>query len=224
MRRKISRCVLVTSLLLFGVPAYSFTVHGVSLTRTYIGPPSIEDPNLGPGETFSINMRIANVSNLFGYDFNMSYNTFILTCIGVLVGPLGNMPSPMWEIDDAKGNVWVNVTYGTPLTTDSPETLASLTFLVQGRGSGVFDLYYTNLVNSLGQPISHEVSNGYFVNCSPYDLNKDGHVNIVDVVIVATAFGKKEGDPGWNPIADVNDDGVVNIIDLVLIGTHFGET
>ena len=221
---KISRCVLVTGLLLFGVLTYSFTVHGASLTRIYIDPPSIEDPNLGPGKTISINVNIANVSNLSGYDFNMSYNTVILTCIGVLVCPLDNMPSQMWEIDDEKGNVWINVTYGTPLTTDSPATLASLTFMIQGRGSSVFDLYYTNSVNSLGQPISHEVSNGYFANCSPYDLNKDGHVNIVDMVIVATAFGKKEGDPGWDPRADVNGDGVVNIIDLVLIGTHFGES
>ena len=223
LRRKILECMLITGLLLFGVLAYSFTVHGVSLTKIYIQPPSIEDPNLGPGKTFSISVNIANVSNLFGYDFNMSYNTAILTCIGVLVGPSGNMPSPMWEIDDEKGNIWVNVTYGTPLTTDSPETLASLTFLIQGRGSSVFDLYYTNLVNSSGQQISHEAFNGYFANGSPYDLNKDGHVDIVDVVIVATAFGKKEGDPRWDPRADVNGDSLVDIVDLVLIGIHFGE-
>jgi len=224
LRRKISRCMLVTGLLLFGALAYGFPVHGVSLTRIYIDPPSIEDPNLGPGKTFSINVKIANVSNLSGYAFNLSYNTLILTCIGVSVGPSGNMPRPMWEIDDEKGNVWVNVTYGTLLTTDSPATLASLTFMIQGRGNSVFGLYHTSLVNSLGEPISHEASNGYFVNCSPYDLNKDGHVNIIDVVIVANAFGKKEGDPGWDPRADVNGDGVVNIIDLVLVGTHFGET
>ena len=224
MRGKISRSILITGLLLFGVLASCFTVQGVNSTKIYVDPPSIEDPSLSPGKMFSININAANVSNLSGYDFNMSYNSVILTCIGVLVGPLGNMPNPMWEIDDGKGNVWVNVTYGTPLTTSSPETLTSLTFIVQGRGSSVFDLYHTNLVNSSGQPISHEVSDGYFVNGSPYDLNKDGHVNIVDVVIVATSFGKKEGDPGWDPRADVNGDGVVNIIDLVLIGTHFGET
>lgn len=215
--------MLVISVLLFGALAFNFMAHGVSLTRVYIDPPSIEDPNLDPRKMFSIEVSIANVSNLSGYDFNMSYNTVILTCIGVLVGPLGNMPSPMWEIDDELGNVWVNVTYGTPLTTDSPATLASLTFLIQGRGSSVFDLYYTNLVNSLGQPISHEMSNGYFFNSSPYDLNKDGDVDIVDVVIVASAFGKEEGDPGWDPRADVNGDGLVDIFDLVLIGTHFGE-
>ena len=153
----------------------------------------------------------------------MSYNTVILNWISVLVGPLDNSPSPMWEIDDEKGNVWINVTYGTSLTAESPQTLASFTFLVQDRGSSIFDLYYTNLVNSSGQPISHEVSNGDFVNGSLYDLNIDGHVDILDVIIVSGVFGKKEGDLGWDPRADVNSDGEVNILDVILIAAHFGE-
>jgi len=226
------KMMLVAGILLFGVLVFNFTVHGVSLTRIYVDPPSIENPNLDPGETFSINVSIANVSNLFGYDFNMSYKTAILTCVGVSVGPLSNMPSAMLEIDDEKGNVWVNVTYVTPLTTESPATLATINFLIQGQGSSVFDLYSTNLVNSLGQPISHEVSNGYFVNGSPYDLNKDGHVDIFDLAIVAKAFGSAAVDDpktpldetkNWNPIADLNGDGHVDIFDLVKIAPHYGE-
>ncbi len=223
LERKISGCVMITSLLLFGVLASSFTAHGVSLTRIYIDPPLIEDLNLVSGKTFSITVHIANVSDLSSYDFNMSYNTVVLTWISVFVGPLGNMPSTIWEIDDEKGNVWINVTYGTPLTTNSPESLASLNFSVQDRGSSVFDLYYTNLLDSLGQPIPHEVSNGYFTNGSAYDLNKDGNVDILDVLIVAGAFGKKEGDLGWDPRADMNGDGEVDIFDSILIAGHFGE-
>jgi len=212
LERKISGCVMITSLLLFGVLASSSTTNGVSLARIYIDPPLIEDLNLVSGKTFSITVNIANVSDLSSYDFNMSYNTGILTWISVFVGPLGNMPS-----------TWINVTYGIPLTTDSPESLASLNFSVQDRGSSVFDLYYTNLLDSLGQPIPHEVSNGYFTNGSAYDLNKDGNVDILDVLIVAGAFGKKEGDLGWDPRADVNGDGEVDIFDSILIAGHFGE-
>ena len=47
---------------------------------------------------------------------------------------------------------------------------------------------------------------------SPEDLNRDGTVNIQDLVLVASNFGQQ----GPNP-ADVNDDGVVNITDLVLV-------
>ena len=41
------------------------------------------------------------------------------------------------------------------------------------------------------------------------DLNDDGVVNILDLVIIANAFGEKE--------PDLNGDGVVNILDLVII-------
>lgn len=221
---KISRCMLVIVLLLIGVLTSCITAHCVDQTKVYIDPPTIEDPALGPGERFIINICIANVSDLAGYEFNMSYDTATLTCVGVAVGPTDNLPIPNWEVDDDIGNVWVNVTYGEPVNASSAVTVASLTFLVQSRGTSMLDLYYTNLIDSLGQPIPHEAFGGYFNNYSPYDLNKDGHVDIRDVVIVAIAFGTEEGDPGWDPRADVNGDGLVDIFDLVTLAIHFGET
>ena len=49
------------------------------------------------------------------------------------------------------------------------------------------------------------------------DVNKDGIVNIIDLTLVASNFGKS----GENS-ADVNGDGVVNIIDLTLVAGAFG--
>ena len=51
------------------------------------------------------------------------------------------------------------------------------------------------------------------------DVNKDGTVNIIDLTLVASNFGKS----GQNS-ADVNGDGVVNIIDLTLVAGTFGTT
>ena len=51
------------------------------------------------------------------------------------------------------------------------------------------------------------------------DVNKDGVVNIQDLVAVATAFeqtGRLD--------ADVNRDGVVNVLDLVRVSNSFGQT
>ena len=49
------------------------------------------------------------------------------------------------------------------------------------------------------------------------DVNNDGVVNIIDLTLVASNFGKS----GQNS-ADINGDGVVNIIDLTLVAGAFG--
>ena len=47
----------------------------------------------------------------------------------------------------------------------------------------------------------------------PQDVNRDGVVNILDLVFVASALG----DEGQGLVADVNGDGIVNILDLVSV-------
>ena len=47
------------------------------------------------------------------------------------------------------------------------------------------------------------------------DVNRDGAVNILDLVLVASSFGERVDAEG-NP-ADVNEDGIVNIVDLVRV-------
>jgi hypothetical protein len=56
------------------------------------------------------------------------------------------------------------------------------------------------------------------------DLNMDGIVNVVDVTIVAIAFGSKLGDPKWNEIADLDKNGIVNIVDITMVAKDYGKT
>ena len=51
------------------------------------------------------------------------------------------------------------------------------------------------------------------------DVNGDGNVNILDLVLVAYDLGNT----GANLAADVSGDGVVNILDLVLVAGMFGD-
>ena len=51
----------------------------------------------------------------------------------------------------------------------------------------------------------------------PGDLNGDGVANCADLAIVKAAFGKKTGQPGFDPRADVNGDVIVNILDLATV-------
>ncbi|RKU18377.1 hypothetical protein C6501_02825 [Candidatus Poribacteria bacterium] len=54
-----------------------------------------------------------------------------------------------------------------------------------------------------------------------WDVNEDGQVNILDLVLVSRYFG--QSDFRANPRVDVNGDGVINILDLVTVASHFGE-
>jgi hypothetical protein len=47
------------------------------------------------------------------------------------------------------------------------------------------------------------------------DVNGDGHVNALDLVLVGQHFGES-GAPGWIP-EDINVDGYVNVLDIILI-------
>jgi hypothetical protein len=49
------------------------------------------------------------------------------------------------------------------------------------------------------------------------DLNGDGHVNVLDIAIVARAFGAVQSDSRWNVTADVNHDSKINIIDVSIV-------
>jgi parallel beta-helix repeat protein len=58
----------------------------------------------------------------------------------------------------------------------------------------------------------------------PGDLNMDGKVDIIDVVIAGSAFGSEPGHPRWNPTADENEDNIIDILDLISICLNFGKT
>jgi hypothetical protein len=49
---------------------------------------------------------------------------------------------------------------------------------------------------------------------NPADVNGDGVVNCVDLDLVKASFGKRTGQPGFDPRADINRDGIVNVLDL----------
>ncbi len=50
----------------------------------------------------------------------------------------------------------------------------------------------------------------------PEDVNKDGIVNIKDLIVVANAFGETK--------PDLNGDGVADILDLLIVASAFGNT
>ena len=56
-----------------------------------------------------------------------------------------------------------------------------------------------------------------------YDINQNGVVEILDVVIASAAYGSTSASPKWNPAADVVKDGVINIFDITTVASHFAQ-
>jgi len=57
----------------------------------------------------------------------------------------------------------------------------------------------------------------------PWDVNGDRKVDMIDLWLVALAYGSYPGSPTWDPRADVNGDEKVDMIDIWLVALHFGE-
>ena len=51
----------------------------------------------------------------------------------------------------------------------------------------------------------------------PADTNGDGQINCTDIAVVKASFGKRTGQPGFDPRADVNHDGIVDVRDLAAV-------
>jgi len=56
------------------------------------------------------------------------------------------------------------------------------------------------------------------------DLDGDRGVDILDLIIVAIAYGSTPVDPNWDERADLNNDGQVDLLDLIAVATHYGES
>jgi uncharacterized protein YfaS (alpha-2-macroglobulin family) len=56
----------------------------------------------------------------------------------------------------------------------------------------------------------------------PADINKDGAVDIQDIVLVAVAWDSQPGDPRWDPRCDLDGNNDIDIIDITLVAIAFG--
>ena len=54
------------------------------------------------------------------------------------------------------------------------------------------------------------------------DLNNDGAINVLDLLIISAHYGLTSEDPGWDPTVDLNDDEIINVLDLLVIAACYG--
>jgi len=133
-------------------------------TKLYVDPPKVIDPTMIPSSTFSINITIDDVEDMHVCVFNLTYDTRILGWFGINIHRVqGEMPSPSVDANDKAGYIWIKLLYPTSVNTSDPLPLVTVAFHVEAMGATTLELQDTELLDSDGQRISHEASDGFFM-------------------------------------------------------------
>jgi hypothetical protein len=184
---------------------------------------------------FNLSITITNVANLYTFEFTLQYNTTLLDAKEITIASFPGRTYKVSKkiIDDIQGLVTLRIESISPsLQANESLTLANITFQVTNATiwpkpsmESSFSFSYTQLITDTGGDIPHDKIEGlYRYRPIPGDMNSDGVVNILDLAIVARAYGTKPGDPKWKEDADLNNDKIINILDLIPVARNYGRT
>jgi PKD repeat protein len=145
-----------------------YTTPPVSVTKLYVNPSQIINYTLLPPIIFTVNVTVANVTNLYDYKFKLSYSKVMLTCIGAIINTVQNQTNftPIILINGGAGFMSINVSYSppaVPITSMTPQSLATIFFRLNTLGSSNLTLYDTELSDPSGLPIFHQTGNGFIM-------------------------------------------------------------
>ncbi|MCD6240310.1 hypothetical protein J7K27_02140 [Candidatus Bathyarchaeota archaeon] len=118
------------------------------------------------GENFTIEVKVSNVADLYGYEFHLRWNSTLLDCVEVIEGPFlksGDSTFFTYKINSTEGCMVVDCTLlGDIQGVSGNGTLTTIKFYIKTTGECLLDLYDTILLNSAEQTIEHSTTDGYF--------------------------------------------------------------
>ncbi|RKU25555.1 hypothetical protein C6499_14785 [Candidatus Poribacteria bacterium] len=193
---------------------------------------STEATDFAVDTTFTLHLKAADVSDLAGWQSNIHFDPAILKVNSVREGNFlkragGRTHFQRGTIDNTAGRInGVSATRLTQGGVDGEGTLLSVTVTLKDTGETQVTLHGFVAGTSTGETITANPT-GISVGVKkitpaypPYDVNEDGIVDTIDVLLVTFALGY--GNPD-NPRVDVNGDGVVDKHDLIIVAQHLDE-
>ena len=190
---------------------------------------STTETDLLAGDMFTLNLNAENISDLAGWQGDIAFDPDALEAVEVTEGDFlksegGNTFFQGGTIDNTAGKI--TSLYSARIAESGVSgtgTLLSVTFKAKAGGET-----YVTLENFEFSSISGDIIPAVPPNITitigeypPWDVNQDGRVSIVDLVLVAKDLGSNT--PA-NLRTDVNRDGIINIQDLILVAQNFGAT
>jgi len=184
-------------------------------TIVRIKPDAVESPDVEQELEFSL--EIEDGEDVAGYQATITFDRTALRYVNSTKGDylLGD---PFFK-DTVDGNSITLIATSFDGESDGDGTLATLRFEVLSVKDSTLTITDVLLSDIDGKSFIPDVEHAEITEPTRLkeDINGDGTVNIQDLVLVASNFGKT----GKND-ADVNGDGVVNIQDLVLVAAGIG--
>ena len=187
-------------------------------------------------DTFVFNINALFINNLTGWQCNITFDTEYLEAVEVIEGDFlrkDGSDTFFQEgiIDNQNGIIsGFNVLRLNATGVSGSGTLLSITFKAKKLGSTVFKSGSCYLGSHLGEEIPSAdfketlkiqiVEKPEVFTGADEDVNMDGSINILDMILVARELGTSSVE---NSRADVNGDGSVNILDLTQVANKVGE-
>ena len=186
-------------------------------TMVSLSPVSVQSPAIGEKLVFML--KIAEGQNVAGYQATVSFDNAALRYVESANADY--LSSTAYVIEPTIDEDRVTLAATSFAEEGGGGTLATITFEVVAIKASTVRLSNVVLTNNLGESTKPIVAGAEITppRQRAEDVNQDGVVNITDLTLVASNFGKT----GKNA-ADINDDGVVNIIDLTLVAAAIGDT
>ncbi len=180
------------------------------------------------GDTFTLDVRAENVIDLAGWQFDIAFNPALLEAVSVSEGDFlktdgGSTFFQRGKIDNTSGTI---TGLSTALLADRGVSgsgdILHAEFKAKSNGSTEIALRKFQFGSIDGEEIPagpHEIAFTVEERLATGDVNRDGVVTVLDLILVARQLGKSV--PANSPV-DINGDGVVNIFDLTLVAQGIG--
>ena len=182
-----------------------------------------------PGDTLTLNLNAENITDLAGWQADITFDPNILEAVEVTEGDFlkaegGDTFFQGGTIDNGTGKI--TSLFSARISESGVSgtgILMSVTFKAKAGGETQVTLENFEFSSITGDIIPSVPPNITIIvgNYPAWDVNQDGRVSIVDLVLVAKDLGS---DTPANLRTDVNRDGTINIQDLILVAQHLGES
>ena len=203
-------------------PGAEYTVANPGVGYTFPKTP------IHTGDTFTLDIRAEDVFDMAGWQFDIAFDPAALEAINVSEGDFLKMGSGSTlfqdgAIDNAAGKIkGLSAIRLSTQGVSGTGTLLQVTFKAKSAGETELALQNFQFGSVTGDSIPagpHQIRITVEGQLATGDVNRDGVVSILDLILVAQQLGRRVA---ANSPVDLNGDGVVSILDLILAARAIG--